>query len=402
MSTPPKDPNRKRITLTKLAEMRALGEPIVMITAYDHPSALVVEEAGVDVVLVGDSAANNVLGYTDTVPVTVEELLMLTRAVRRGLTTPLLVGDLPFGSYEASDAQAIETAHRFVKEAGCDAVKLEGGGASRRARPRDRARRRPGHGPRRPDAADGDDARRLPRPGPHRRRAPGRCSTTRSRCRRRAASRSSSRPSPADVTDAIMPYMEIPIIGIGAGPSTDGQVLVLHDLLTIHDDFQPKFAKRFAAVKDEMRRGVDAYAEEVRTRAFPAPEHTYGIAPEELERFRAELAGRAANDSRNKPFTRVHIHWPRDEPARRSLFASKEREFFDLFEEAARNFVRAAELLEHDARAVARPRRARMRDVVVCEQEGDRITHDIIQRLNHDVRDAVRPRGHHRARVGAG
>jgi 3-methyl-2-oxobutanoate hydroxymethyltransferase len=130
VSTPPKDPDRKRVTLTKLAEMRALGEPIVMITAYDHPSALVVEEAGVDVVLVGDSAANNVLGYTDTVPVTVEELLMLTRAVRRGLKTPLLVGDLPFGSYEASDAQAVETAQRFVKEAGCDAVKLEGGGAS--------------------------------------------------------------------------------------------------------------------------------------------------------------------------------------------------------------------------------------------------------------------------------
>src|SRR3954468_22031325 len=109
MSTPPKDQQRKRVTLTKLAEMRALGEPIVMITAYDHPSALVVEEAGVDVVLVGDSAANNVLGYTETVRVTVEELLILPRAVRRGVTTPLLVGDLPFGSYEASDAQAIET-----------------------------------------------------------------------------------------------------------------------------------------------------------------------------------------------------------------------------------------------------------------------------------------------------
>ena len=121
--------DRKPVTLTKLAEMRALGEPIVMVTAYDHPSALVVEEAGVDVVLVGDSAANNVLGYEDTVPVTVEELLMLAAAVRRGLRTPLLVGDLPFGSYEASDAQAIATAHRFVKEAGCDAVKLEGGGA---------------------------------------------------------------------------------------------------------------------------------------------------------------------------------------------------------------------------------------------------------------------------------
>src|SRR5829696_2589278 len=135
MSSPPRhdhppETQRRPITLTKLGEMRALGEPIVMVTAYDHPSALVVEHAGVDVVLVGDSAANNVLGYSDTVPVTVDELLMLTRAVRRGLTTPLLVGDLPFGSYEASDAQAIETAHRFVKEAGCDAVKLEGGGAS--------------------------------------------------------------------------------------------------------------------------------------------------------------------------------------------------------------------------------------------------------------------------------
>src|SRR3954469_12973186 len=110
MSTPPKGPQRKRVTLTKLAEMRALGEPIVMITAYDHPSAVVVEEAGVDIVLVGDSAANNLLGYPDTVPVTIEGRLMLAAAVRRGLETPLLVGDLPFGSYEASDTLAIQTA----------------------------------------------------------------------------------------------------------------------------------------------------------------------------------------------------------------------------------------------------------------------------------------------------
>src|SRR5919204_1537758 len=134
MSSAPRT-DRKPLTLTKLHEMRALGEPIVMITAYDHPSAVVVEEAGVDVVLVGDSAANNVLGYATTVPVTLEELLMLAAAVRRGLRTPLLVGDLPFGSYEASDEQAIATAHRFVKEAGCDAVKLEGGGTmAQRAR----------------------------------------------------------------------------------------------------------------------------------------------------------------------------------------------------------------------------------------------------------------------------
>src|SRR3954453_21694447 len=112
------------MTLPRLAEKKRLGEPIVMITAYDHPSAKVAEAAGVDLVLVGDSAANNVLGYPDTVPVTVEDLLMLASAVRRWLRTPLLIGDLPFGSYEASDAQAIGSAHHPGKEAGVDAVKL--------------------------------------------------------------------------------------------------------------------------------------------------------------------------------------------------------------------------------------------------------------------------------------
>ena len=296
MSSPPKDSQRKRVTLTKLAEMRALGEPIVMITAYDHPSALVVEQAGVDVVLVGDSAANNVLGYADTVPVTVEELLMLTRAVRRGLKTPLLVGDLPFGSYEASDAHAIETAHRFVKEAGCDAVKLEGGGASA-----DRARAIVragvpvmGHVGLTPQTATMLGGYR----------AQGRTAARARQVLEDALALQAAgcfaivfEAIPSDVTDAIMPHLEIPVIGIGAGPSTDGQVLVLHDLLTIHDDFKPKFAKRFAQVKAEMLRGVEAYADEVRTRRFPGPEHTYGIAPEELERFRADIASQ-----------RVHAH----------------------------------------------------------------------------------------------
>jgi 3-methyl-2-oxobutanoate hydroxymethyltransferase len=248
----------------------------------------VVEEAGVDVVLVGDSAANNVLGYPDTVPVTVEELLMLARAVRRGLRAPLLVGDLPFGSYEASDALAVATAQRFVKEAGCDAVKLEGGGAS------------------------ADRARAIVRAGVPVMGHVGLTPQTATmlggyRAQGRTAARAREvledalalqdagcfaivfEAIPAAVTDEIMPHLEIPVIGIGAGPSTDGQVLVLHDLLAIHDDFQPKFAKRFAAVKAEMLRGVRDYAEEVRTRRFPGPEHTYGIAPEELERFRAEL-----------------------------------------------------------------------------------------------------------------
>jgi 3-methyl-2-oxobutanoate hydroxymethyltransferase len=292
MSSPPRRDDapatRKPITLMKLAEKRALGEPIVMVTAYDHPSALAVEAAEVDMVLVGDSAANNVLGYPDTVPITVEELLMLSAAVRRGLKTPLMVGDLPFGSYEASDAQAIATAHRFVKEAGCDAVKLEGGGAmAERARAIVRAgvpvMGHVGLTPQTATALGGY-------------RAQGRTAERAKAVLEDALALQEAgcfaivfEAIPAQVTDEIMPHMGIPVIGIGAGPSTDGQVLVLHDLLAIHDDFQPKFAKRFAHVKAEMLHGVREYAEEVRTRRFPGPEHTYGIAPEELERLRAEL-----------------------------------------------------------------------------------------------------------------
>src|SRR5690349_24148158 len=246
MSSPPRPPAappvRKPVTLTKLGEMRALGEPIVMVTAYDHPSALVVEEAGVDVVLVGDSAANNVLGYADTVPVTVEELLMLTRAVRRGLKTPLLVGDLPFGSYEASDAHAIETAHRFVKEAGCDGVKLEGGGAmAERARAIVRAgvpvMGHVGLTPQTATALGGY-------------RAQGRTAERAKAVLEDALALQEVgcfaivfEAIPSEVTDVIMEFMEVPIIGIGAGGSTDGQVLVLHDLLAIHTGFKPKFVK---------------------------------------------------------------------------------------------------------------------------------------------------------------
>src|SRR5579862_9219081 len=118
------------MTLPRLAEYKRLGEPLVMVTAYDYPSAQVADAAGADLVLVGDSGAMTVLGYPSTVPVSTDEMLMLAKAVRRGLETPLLVGDLPFGSYEASDELAIATAQRFIKEAGCDAVKLERGGSS--------------------------------------------------------------------------------------------------------------------------------------------------------------------------------------------------------------------------------------------------------------------------------
>jgi 3-methyl-2-oxobutanoate hydroxymethyltransferase len=293
MSTPPRhdhpDPEPRRpVTLTKLGEMRALGEPIVMVTAYDHPSAKVAEAAGVDVVLVGDSAANNVLGYADTVPVTVDELLMLAAAVHRGLRTPLLVGDLPFGSYEASDEQAIATAHRFVKEAGCDAVKVEG--SAERARAIVRAgvpvMGHVGLTPQTATALGGY-------------RAQGRTAERARAVLDEALELQEAgcfaivfEAIPADVTDVIMGQMEIPVIGIGAGASTDGQVLVLHDLLGIHGGFQPKFVKRYADVRGEMLRGLEDYAEEVRTRQFPAPEHTYGIAPEELHRLKQQLRER--------------------------------------------------------------------------------------------------------------
>ncbi len=291
MSSPPRhdhpeDAPRKPITLTKLGEMRALGEPIVMVTAYDHPSARVAEAAGVDVVLVGDSAANNVLGYSDTVPVTVEELLMLAAAVNRGLRTPLLVGDLPFGSYEASDERAIATAHRFVKEAGCDAVKVEG--SADRARAIVRAgvpvMGHVGLTPQTATALGGY-------------RAQGRTAERARAVLDEALALQEAgcfaivfEAIPSDVTDVIMGAMEIPVIGIGAGASTDGQVLVLHDLLGINDGYQPKFVKRYADVRGEMLRGLQAYAEDVRTRAFPGPEHTYGIAPEELHRLQDGLA----------------------------------------------------------------------------------------------------------------
>src|SRR3954447_8467415 len=276
MSTPPRTPSdppegaRKPVTLSKLAEMRTLGEPIVMVTAYDHPSAVVVEQAGVDVVLVGDSAANNVLGYETTVPVTLEELLMLASAVRRGLRTPLLVGDLPFGSYEASDAQAIGAAHRFGKEAGVDGVKLEGGGAmAERARAIVRAgvpvMGHVGLTPQTATALGGY-------------RAQGRTAERAKAVLQDALALQEAgcfaivfEAIPNDVTDVIMGYMEVPITGIGAGASTDGQVLVLHDLLAIHTGFKPKFVKEYAAIGEAIVEGVRAYAEEVRSRAFPGP-----------------------------------------------------------------------------------------------------------------------------------
>jgi 3-methyl-2-oxobutanoate hydroxymethyltransferase len=274
------------MTLPRLAEKKRLGEPIVMVTAYDYPSAQIAQEAGVDVVLVGDSGAMTVLGYPSTVPVSTEEMLMLSSAVRRGLRTPLLVGDLPFGSYEGSDEQAIATAQRFIKEAGCDAVKLERGGTSVH-----RARAIVGAGipvmghigltPQTATALGGY-------------RAQGRTADAALEMARAAVALEAAgcfsivfEAIPAAVAEVLMEKLHVPVIGIGAGGSTDGQVLVFHDLLGIYDGHQPRFAKRYGEVRAQMVAGVAEYAAEVRSRAFPGPEHVYSIDEEELDRFRA-------------------------------------------------------------------------------------------------------------------
>jgi 3-methyl-2-oxobutanoate hydroxymethyltransferase len=278
----------KPVTLSALSQKKALGEPIAMITAYDYPSAQVAEAAGVDVVLVGDSAAMTVLGYPSTVPVSVDEMLMLASAVRRGLQTPMLVGDLPFGSYERSDEQAIETAQRFVKEAGCDAVKLERGGTSvERARAIvDAGIPVMGHVGLTPQTATALGGYR----------SQGRTAERALEvCEDALALQDAGcfaivfEAIPSDVTDAIMPRLEIPVIGIGAGPATDGQVLVFHDLLGIYDGHAARFVKRYADVRGEMVRGVQAFAEDVRMRRYPEPDHGYTMAPDESARLQELL-----------------------------------------------------------------------------------------------------------------
>jgi 3-methyl-2-oxobutanoate hydroxymethyltransferase len=299
ITSPAPPAKRQTVTLSTLAEKKALGEPIVMVTAYDYPSASVAEDAGVDVVLVGDSGAMTVLGYPSTVPVSTEEMLMLAAAARRGLRTPMLVGDLPFGSYEGSDVEAIKTAQRFVKEAGCDAVKLERGGSSV-----DRARAIVeagipvmGHVGLTPQTATALGGYR----------SQGRTAEKAMQVVRDALALQEAgcfaivfEAVPAELTEAVMPLIEIPVIGIGAGPGTDGQVLVFHDLLGIYDGHAARFVKRYSNIREQMIDGVSRYAADVRTRVYPEPDHTYTMAPDEAARLRAELAN--APTKRSTPY----------------------------------------------------------------------------------------------------
>jgi 3-methyl-2-oxobutanoate hydroxymethyltransferase len=279
---------RQPVTVPRLAEMKRGGEPIVMVTAYDFPSAQVVEEAGVDVVLVGDTAAMVVLGYDATTPVGMDEMVTMAAAVRRGLKTPLLVGDMPFGSYERSDEHAIENAQRFVREAGCDAVKLERGGPSvERARAIARSgipvMGHVGLTPQTASALGGFKTQ-------------GRTAESAARIAADAFALEAAdcfaivfEAVPAAVTDALMPRINIPVIGIGAGLGTDGQVLVFHDLLGITTGKAPKFVKRYAEIQQRMVEGVRAYTDEVRSRHFPDADHVYSVDPAEVEELQRHL-----------------------------------------------------------------------------------------------------------------
>ncbi|MGC9219979.1 MAG: 3-methyl-2-oxobutanoate hydroxymethyltransferase [Solirubrobacteraceae bacterium] len=282
--------SRRPVTLPALAEKRRRGEPLVMITAYDFPSARIVDSAGVDMVLVGDSGAEMVLGYPSTVAVSVEEMLMLTAAVRRGLRTPLLIADLPFGSYEVSDEQAVQTAMRFVKQAGADVVKLERGTEVSLSR----ARAIIGAGvpvmghigltPQTATALGGN-------------RAQGRNVTDATRIATELIALQDAgcfaivlEAMPAAVTEQLVTLATVPTIGIGAGPATDGQVLVFHDLLGIRDAGGARFVRRYAELQDDMIAGVSAYAADVRSHRYPAAEHCYSIDEAELERIRKSFA----------------------------------------------------------------------------------------------------------------
>jgi 3-methyl-2-oxobutanoate hydroxymethyltransferase len=214
-----------------------------------------------------------------------DEMVVLARAVRRGLETPLLVGDLPFGSYERSNEQAIETATRYVKEAGCDVVKLERGGVSvERARAIIRAgipvMGHVGLTPQTATALGGFKAQ-------------GKTAESAAQIAEEALALEAAgcfaivfEAIPAELSEILVPKLGVPVIGIGAGAATDGQVLVWHDLLGIYGGHKPKFVKRYADLREEMTRAVSEYATEVRSRSFPAPEHTYAIEAEELEAFR--------------------------------------------------------------------------------------------------------------------
>jgi len=269
--------------------MKRRGEKIVMVTAYDAPGGRLADAAGADLILVGDSAAMVVLGHESTVPATVDEMLVLTRAVTRGARRPVVIADMPFGSFQVSDELALENAIRFLKEGGAEAVKLEGAGPSL-----SRVRALVGAGipvmghigltPQSATMLGGFKAQ-------------GRTAERAVRLYEEALALEAAgcfsivlEAVPAAVAERITEALAIPTIGIGAGAACDGQVLVWHDLLGLYEGRAPRFVKQYANLSDEITRALGAYVDEVRSGAFPEQRHTYAIPEEELTDFESALA----------------------------------------------------------------------------------------------------------------
>jgi 3-methyl-2-oxobutanoate hydroxymethyltransferase len=280
-----------KLPLTELAEMKARREPIVMVTAYDYPSGRIADAAGIDVVLVGDSAAMTVLGNDSTVPATMDEMLMLTRAAARGAERPLVVADMPFGSFQVSDEEAVRNGVRFVKEAGADAVKVEGAGStlSRVMALVGAGIPVMGHIGLTPQSATMLGGFR----------AQGRTAEKARQLLQDARALEAAgcfaivlEAVPAQVAARITESLSIPTIGIGSGHGCDGQVLVFHDLLGLYDGKAPRFVKRYADLAAETRSALERYAADVRSGAFPGDEHTYSIPEDELAAFE-EAVGHA-------------------------------------------------------------------------------------------------------------
>ena len=277
-----------KVSLTNLAQKKAAGERIVMVTAYDYPTARLADEAGLDLVLVGDSAAMTVLGHDSTVPATMDEMVMLTRAAARGAERPLLVADMPFGSFQVSDEEALRNAIRFVKEAGADAVKLEGAGPSLSRVRTIVAAGIPvmGHVGLTPQSATALGGLR----------AQGQTATRALKLFDEARALEAEgcfavvlEAVPARVSARISQALSVPTIGIGSGPDCDGQVLVLHDLIGLYQGRSARFVKRYADVGDTIKDALERYAADVRAGAFPEEEHTYSMPEEELALFESGL-----------------------------------------------------------------------------------------------------------------
>jgi 3-methyl-2-oxobutanoate hydroxymethyltransferase len=259
-----------------------------MLTAYDYPSGRVAEDAGVDVVLVGDSAAMTVLGYDTTRAIAIDELLVLTRAVRRAVRHVPLIGDLPFGSYEHSDESAVATARRFVDDAGCDAVKLEGAGAMISRVRAIVAAGIPvmGHVGLLPQSVMSPDGYRA-----RGRDAEQALAIVAGAEELEAAGCAALviEAVPAEIGALVTERVSIPVIGIGAGAATGGQVLVYHDLLGLGEGRVPRFVRRYAEGRDTLVRAARQWAEDVRSGQFPSAEEGYGMPAEELAEVRQRL-----------------------------------------------------------------------------------------------------------------